>query len=146
GSTDPTANGRSTCSEPAPHARESDPGSAPRAARIRHPANIALTWPVKSRSSSSRTLPVSQPQTEISTRAHGDDARVTEELMLVVLNGKARGTKVKLKPRFTIGKSKDNDLVLPDDTVSRHHCELSRVPSGVLVKDLGSTNHTRVGQ
>lgn len=89
---------------------------------------------------------MSQPQTEISTRAHGDDARVTEELMLVVLNGKARGTKVKLKPRFTIGKSKDNDLVLPDDTVSRHHCELSRVPSGVLVKDLGSTNHTRVGQ
>ncbi len=89
---------------------------------------------------------MSQPQTELSTRAHPDDARVTEDLMLVVLNGMARGTKVKLKPLFTIGKSTDNDLVLPDDTVSRHHCQLSRVAAGVRVKDLGSTNHTRVGQ
>jgi len=48
--------------------------------------------------------------------------------------------------RLRIGKSQDNDLVLPDDTVSRHHCELERTKAGILVRDLGSTNHTRVGR
>ncbi len=33
-----------------------------------------------------------------------------------------------------------------DDTVSRHHCELERTPLGIIVRDLGSTNHTRVGR
>ena len=40
---------------------------------------------------------MSHPQTEISTRASQDEARVTEELMLVVLTGKARGTRIKLR-------------------------------------------------
>jgi transcriptional regulator with GAF, ATPase, and Fis domain len=35
-------------------------------------------------------------------------------------------------------------LVLTDDTVSRHHCELSRGPDGIQVRDLDSTNGTRV--
>ena len=46
--------------------------------------------------------------------------------------------------KLTIGKSRDNDLVLTDDTVSRHHCELERTDDGVLVRDLGSTNHTKI--
>jgi transcriptional regulator with GAF, ATPase, and Fis domain len=45
-----------------------------------------------------------------------------------------------------IGKSPDNDLVLSDDTVSRHHCELERSSQGIRVHDLGSTNQTRVGR
>lgn len=52
---------------------------------------------------------------------------------------------MKMGQRLRIGKAPDNDLVLSDDTVSRHHCELSRTPSGILVRDLGSTNQTRVG-
>ena len=34
--------------------------------------------------------------------------------------------------------------VLGDDTVSRHHCELTRANDGVHVRDLSSTNGTRV--
>src|SRR6201999_1276486 len=45
-----------------------------------------------------------------------------------------------------IGKARDNDLVLPDETVSRHHCEILRTPRGLLVRDLGSTNQTRIGR
>jgi transcriptional regulator with GAF, ATPase, and Fis domain len=45
---------------------------------------------------------------------------------------------------MSIGKAPDNDLVLSDDTVSRHHCELLRAPDGVHVRDLESTNGTRV--
>ncbi len=69
-----------------------------------------------------------------------------EELLVVVLSGGARGKRVKMGQRLRIGKSQDNDLVLPDDTVSRHHCELERTKAGILVRDLGSTNHTRVGR
>jgi transcriptional regulator with GAF, ATPase, and Fis domain len=66
--------------------------------------------------------------------------------MVVVLSGGARGKRVKMGQRLRVGKSQDNDLVLPDDTVSRHHCELERTKAGILVRDLGSTNHTRVGR
>lgn len=69
-----------------------------------------------------------------------------DELMVVVLTGGARGKRVKMGQRLRVGKSQDNDLVLPDDTVSRHHCELERTKAGILVRDLGSTNHTRVGR
>ena len=64
----------------------------------------------------------------------------------MVVSGSARGKRVKLGERLTVGKAADNDLVLPDDTVSRHHCELERTPLGIIVRDLGSTNHTRVGR
>jgi transcriptional regulator with GAF, ATPase, and Fis domain len=69
-----------------------------------------------------------------------------EELLVVVLSGGARGKRVKMGQKLRVGKSQDNDLVLPDDTVSRHHCELERTKAGILVRDLGSTNHTRVGR
>ncbi len=70
----------------------------------------------------------------------------TSALVVAVLTGRARGTRRKLDERLRVGAARDNDLVLPDDTVSRHHCELVREARGVLVRDLGSTNHTRVGQ
>ena len=61
-----------------------------------------------------------------------------------MLSGGAKGTTAKLGETTRIGKAPDNDLVLPDDTVSRHHCELVRTDAGVRVKDLGSTNGTKV--
>lgn len=42
--------------------------------------------------------------------------------------------------RLRVGRAKDNDLVLPDDRISRHHGQIS-VRFGTLVyADLGSTN------
>jgi transcriptional regulator with GAF, ATPase, and Fis domain len=84
--------------------------------------------------------------TELATRAARAAAALPDEILLVVLSGKARGLRLRLGERLRIGKAPDNDLVLPDDTVSRHHCVLERSSSGILVKDLGSTNRTRVGQ
>ena len=40
------------------------------------------------------------------------------------------------------GAAPDADLVIADDSVSRHHLELTLVPEGVRVKDLGSHNGT----
>lgn len=46
--------------------------------------------------------------------------------------------------RLRVGRAKDNDLVLPDDRVSRHHGQIS-VRFGTLVyADLGSTNGSYV--
>ena len=86
------------------------------------------------------------PPSEIATRATASNEAAPDELMLVVITGQARGQKKRLGERLRIGKATDNDLVLPDDTVSRHHCELERGPAGIVVRDLGSTNHTRVGR
>jgi transcriptional regulator with GAF, ATPase, and Fis domain len=91
---------------------------------------------------------VSQPSSpvEISTRAQVPDVRLPDEIVVVVLNGAQRGHRVRLVDRLRIGKAQENDLVLSDDTVSRQHCELERRAQGVVVRDLGSTNHTRVGR
>ncbi|NOY25623.1 MAG: sigma 54-dependent Fis family transcriptional regulator [Oligoflexia bacterium] len=44
-----------------------------------------------------------------------------------------------------IGALKSGDVVLTDPTVSRRHAEILRTPSGILLRDLGSTNGTFVG-
>ena len=45
---------------------------------------------------------------------------------------------------FTVGKAEDNDLVIDDPHVSRHHCRFLRSGYLVLLEDLNSTNGTYV--
>ena len=73
-------------------------------------------------------------------------SKLAESVAIVahVLTGAARGTRRYVGTHMTVGKSQDNHLVLPDRTVSRHHCELVRTTSGIELRDLGSTNGTRV--
>ena len=80
---------------------------------------------------------------EVATRAlrpPGGNSGITA----VVLSGSAKGTSRLIREVLRIGKASDNDLVLADDTVSRHHCELSWARDGIHVHDLGSTNGTKV--
>jgi transcriptional regulator with GAF, ATPase, and Fis domain len=80
---------------------------------------------------------------EIATRSvQPPETRVG--IHVVVLSGSAKGASRPLGDKLRVGKAQDNDLVLDDDTVSRHHCELTRANDGVHVRDLGSTNGTRV--
>jgi len=46
---------------------------------------------------------------------------------------------------LSVGTAQTNALRLGDRTVSRYHVELTPVPEGVRVRDLGSTNGTRAG-
>jgi transcriptional regulator with GAF, ATPase, and Fis domain len=80
---------------------------------------------------------------EAETRAVGPSATKVG-MQVIVLSGSAKGTTKALGERLRIGKAPDNDLVLADDTVSRQHCELTRTDAGVKVRDLGSTNGTKV--
>lgn len=45
---------------------------------------------------------------------------------------------------LTIGRAPDNDIVLDDPQVSRHHAQVVRRGDEISVEDLGSTNGTLV--
>jgi pSer/pThr/pTyr-binding forkhead associated (FHA) protein len=65
--------------------------------------------------------------------------------MLRVAAGPNRGKEVLVTgERFRVGKSLDNDLVLADETVSRHHVDIVQEGGGFVVRDMGSTNGTIV--
>ncbi|MEO6952562.1 MAG: sigma 54-interacting transcriptional regulator [Polyangia bacterium] len=59
--------------------------------------------------------------------------------------GASERTIVLSQPHVRIGTSPANDLVLGDPHASRFHCELRLTDDGYLLRDLGSTNGTRVG-
>ncbi|MCA9618789.1 MAG: sigma 54-interacting transcriptional regulator, partial [Myxococcales bacterium] len=67
-------------------------------------------------------------------------------LVVVVVDGPDAGARsVASCETLSVGTAEGNDLVLRDETVSRYHLELRRVPNGVLLVDHQSTNGTRVG-
>jgi DNA-binding NtrC family response regulator len=62
-----------------------------------------------------------------------------------VVTGADAGVSVIASDReLTIGSDPANDLILSDATVSSHHCVIGVHPNGYQIKDLGSTNGTRV--
>src|SRR5688500_10256659 len=83
------------------------------------------------------------------TRAEGLMVASPDGALVAVLSGSSKGTAVRIPGDqgsvVRIGKAPDNDLVLSDDTVSRYHLTIHRVPDGLLVRDAGSTNGVRIG-
>lgn len=51
-----------------------------------------------------------------------------------------------LKEKTTIGRSKENDIVFPDHSVSRKHAKITKTDQGHLLSDLGSFNGTLVNE
>jgi hypothetical protein len=47
--------------------------------------------------------------------------------------------------RARIGRAEDNDIVVPDGSVSSYHGEITLTDSGIHIHDRGSTNGTHVG-
>ena len=65
---------------------------------------------------------------------------------IIILSEILRGQTIELtKDEYTIGRTDDNDIPIPDGTISTHHAKLVRsADGGYLVVDNGSTNGTRV--
>ena len=64
---------------------------------------------------------------------------------LFVLGGPDRGAHLPLHgPSITVGYGPQNDVRLRDESVSDEHLSLEETPGGIVLKDLGSTNGTRV--
>src|SRR6476660_35402 len=94
--------------------------------------------------SSESSRPRFETSDEIATRAAVSPIGAPTGIAALVLSGTHKGTSKVVGGRLTIGKAADNDLVLADDTVSRHHCEVLRAPDGLHVRDLESTNGTKI--
>jgi len=64
---------------------------------------------------------------------------------LEITTGKSAGKSFSFKSSaIRIGRQPDNDLVLYDTGVSRHHCEIYRSETGYAIRDLESSNGTLV--
>jgi len=100
----------------------------------------------------STSIPSQQPepappakQTEPPTLLLPDESPTLS--WLVILNGPRRGQLCHIsRPETTIGREADNDIVLEDETVSRHHARLIVEPGignpQVYLQDLASANGT----
>src|SRR5687767_529123 len=61
---------------------------------------------------------------------------------ITIQSGRSRERVPLLKERITIGRSRDSDIFLPDQWLSRQHAEILQKPDGYYVSDLGSKNET----
>lgn len=66
-------------------------------------------------------------------------------LALVITDGEAPGRYARIGGApVIVGRGVGVDLQISDPTVSRHHCVIWRASGRCWIRDLGSTNHTRV--
>jgi pSer/pThr/pTyr-binding forkhead associated (FHA) protein len=69
----------------------------------------------------------------------------SETMALVVTEGESLGRRIAIDlAPIVIGRGVGVDLQVKDPTVSRHHCVIWRAAGRCWVRDLGSTNRTRV--
>jgi FHA domain-containing protein len=91
--------------------------------------------------------PGSPPASTASTcRApSGDITTGTAAMVLVVTEGESLGLRIVIGTApIVIGRGLGVDLQVKDPTVSRHHCVVWCAAGRCWVRDLGSTNRTRV--
>ena len=66
-------------------------------------------------------------------------------MRLIIQRGSGAGREFPVaKPVVTVGRSPDNDVVLDDDEISRHHATLRRQDGDYVIADMGSHNGTFV--
>ena len=64
---------------------------------------------------------------------------------VVVIHGEGLGKRIDIGARaIVVGRSPESDLCIPHPSVSRKHCELWRELDRYCVRDLQSTNRTRI--
>ncbi|MGA7982666.1 MAG: sigma 54-dependent Fis family transcriptional regulator [Chromatiaceae bacterium] len=79
----------------------------------------------------------------IRASSHASRRIKLECIELEVTSGPEAGMRAKISlPSIKIGTAADNDVVLTDRTVSRHHAEIRITAQGLVVQDLDSTNGT----
>lgn len=79
------------------------------------------------------------------TRIMDAEERSLDRFVVHVASGADSGVaRASDGPELSIGKGPGNHLVLSDPAVSRHHCTIFITPRGLAVRDLGSTNGTKV--
>ncbi len=84
----------------------------------------------------------SAPTMVISDRK-GPRSLLLQKARLIILSGDRKGDELIVdRPVFSLGAGSGNHLVLPDQFLSRNHCEIENSEAGYLLRDLDSTNGT----
>ncbi|RKH11771.1 FHA domain-containing protein [Corallococcus praedator] len=107
--------------------------------------------PQRSRTGETRVASVAdvRPDPEEASEEEDEDnsetTRAGPPVLVLVLDGPDKGRKKRFKGvRMVLGRSKDCDFALGDQTVSRRHIELVYGASGVVMRDLGGISGTQV--
>jgi hypothetical protein len=79
----------------------------------------------------------------------GEDLHAAETMItgsvwprLLVVSGIDQGQEFKLQGRMRMGRAQDNEIILNDPKVSRHHAVFNLEADGWTITDLGSANGT----
>jgi hypothetical protein len=93
-------------------------------------------------------LPENKPVLALSPPVVDTPASVQEQkeyrLPLLLLIRQKDGHIFALRDRLTIGRGKENKLVIEDNGISRKHAVIEPTSAGWLIRDLNSTNGTRL--
>ncbi len=65
-------------------------------------------------------------------------------MWMTIVDGKRAGTSLRLDATVSVGREPDNNVVLDDDRVSKHHFQFVASANGLQLIDLNSTNGTSV--
>ncbi|MBZ4417105.1 FHA domain-containing protein [Myxococcus sp. RHSTA-1-4] len=102
----------------------------------------------RSRTDETRVASVREVEEERSREDEDDNPDATRAgppVQMLVLAGPDRGRKKRFQSvRMVVGRGKDCDFVLEDQSVSRRHLELVYGEGGVVMRDLGSVSGTQV--
>jgi transcriptional regulator with PAS, ATPase and Fis domain len=90
-------------------------------------------------------LPPEDETTNVAMGAPDATLRVHAAAIEITAGPDAGGHARIAKPLFVIGSGASADLRVTDDTVSREHIRLQLTPSGLVLRDEGSTNGTWMG-
>ena len=67
-----------------------------------------------------------------------------DPISLNIESGSSSGKSIRVNTDTTIGRAQDNDIIFEEKTVSGHHAKIVVDGDRFMIKDLGSTNGTRV--
>ena len=80
-------------------------------------------------------------QVPVSRSERRDGYLAAHSVSLVFASGPLAGSEVTLeKPRVTIGRAKESEVVIDDASISHQHAALELGSNGYRIRDLGSTN------
>ena len=90
-----------------------------------------------------KTLPLTHFDDEDKTVRIKDDSGLKIKFRIET-NGEITEKMASVRQKITLGRGKDCDVVIDDKSVSKHHLEISLESDGLYIKDLGSSNGTKL--
>lgn len=64
---------------------------------------------------------------------------------LIILDGPEKGKSFEISAPITrIGRNEINDIVIASPSISSYHCEIEKTETGIRIRDLDSTNGTKL--